>query len=165
MTGLALRDRGTGYNLLVGPVALDDPLEVVERSLREATSRIRHGDRVVGMLAPRPGARIASLILAEEVDEWLWQQGFRPPDGEQAMTAVDHQGVVYLRLQERSPDMSVLLPVLLVGGLAATPLIFYLFKEENQEGENKLKKFLPFIILGGLVLGGVVLAFAVSQKR
>ena len=165
MTGLALRNRDTGYNLLVGPVALNDPLEVVERSLREATSHIRHGNRVVGMLVPRAGARVDPSIVAEGVDEWLWQQGFRPPDGEQAMTTVDQQGVVYLRLQERSPDMSIMLPVLLVGGLAATPLIFYLFKEENQEGENKLKKFLPFIILGGLVLGGVVLAFAVSQKR
>lgn len=163
MNGLALRSREIGYNLLSDPIALDGPPGAVERSILKATSQVRHGDRIVGMLVPQ--VRMDSHDVAEGVDDWLWSQGFRPPDGEQAMTAVDDQGVVYLRLQERSPDMNVLLPVLLVGGLAATPLLFYLFKEENNATEpNKLKKFLPFILLGGLVLGGLVL-FAVTQKK
>lgn len=158
MNALATQAKGIGYELLGS-----GPLERFE----EAARQVRHGNRLDLILTPKQGAAYDPYTLARVVDDAVTALGFTPPDGENVSTYVDPYGGVHVRLQERSPDIGILAPVLLVG-LMGVPLLFFLFKEEKPATtteENKWKKFLPFLLLGGLVLGGLALtAFAASRK-
>lgn len=176
MNALATRARNVGYEQLVGPLSLrNTPEQVIVEQLQEAGRQVKHGQVATLLLAPEDLEQVGPdgmAELAEEVDEQLWNVGYRPPPGEQVMTYVDEHGVIHVQLMERSPDMALLAPLLLVG-LAGLPLLFFLFKnnEEAQPakqpqslGNGGLKKMLPFIILGAVVVGGLVLVM-VTQRR
>lgn len=125
--------------------------------LEDASSKVKHGDRVQLVLV---ADGVDPQALAASVEDTARAVGFTPPDGEDVMAWVDPHGQTHLRLQERSPEMTMLAPILLIG-MAGLPVLFFLFKE-NQE-QTGIQKWMPFLVLGGIVALGVVLAMATSK--
>lgn len=155
MQAVKERARKAGYTLLGS-----GGLEYLERT----AAKVRHGDRTQLVLVDESG-EVDPHALASSVEDTAREIGFAPPDGEDVMSWVDPHGQVHLRIQERTPEMTALAPILLLG-MAGLPLLFFLFREDQQEeGEQGLKKWMPFIVLGGIVVLGIGVAMVAGTRK